>query len=240
MKIIVSDSYNNSSEIVFFFNYENTNVEKKIKNEIKQDEYYINSEKDFSFKTNEVHVMIEKGNLYKNCYFVFSKKDNDNLNSSYKIGNPYIPIHKGLYISIKPDHFKEEDEKKLALAQLKNNKWSYIKSDWNDGRLRGFVKSFGNFTIIKDEKKPTIKAINLKEEMSAKKSIQFRVKDNFSGIAYYTATLNDEWILMEYDAKNNLLEHFFINEPTNQKNKLILTVKDGLGNETKKEYYFKR
>ncbi len=240
VKIIVSDTYNNSSEMTFFFNYENKNVEKKIKNEINQDDYYINSEEDFIFKTNEVSVMIEKGNLYGNCYFVFKEVKKDNLNNSYEIGNPYIPIHKGLYISIKPNYFSEKDEKKLALAQLKNNKWSYIKSDWEDGKLKGFVKNFGHFTVIKDEIKPTIKAINLKEEMSAKKSIKFRVQDNFSGIAYYTATLNNEWILLEYDAKNNLLEHFFINEPTNQKHKLILTVKDGLKNEQKQEFYFKR
>ena len=30
IKIIVSDSYNNSSEILFYFNYENRNVEKKV------------------------------------------------------------------------------------------------------------------------------------------------------------------------------------------------------------------
>ena len=30
IKIIVSDSYKNSSEILFYFNYENKNVEKKV------------------------------------------------------------------------------------------------------------------------------------------------------------------------------------------------------------------
>ena len=76
--------------------------------------------------------------------------------------------------------------------------------------------------------------------MKNEKSIKFKVRDNFSGINYYNATLNGEWILLEYDAKNNLLEHFFYEDTNNKNQKLILTVKDGLGNENKQEFYFKR
>ena len=100
---------------------------------------------------------------------------------------------------------------------------------------------FGVFTVIQDDKKPTIKAVNLNEKMTNQKSIKFKVKDNFSGINYYSASINGEWILLEYDAKNNLLEHIF--EPKakrNIQNKLILTVKDGLGNTNTQQYFFER
>ena len=40
--------------------------------------------------------------------------------------------------------------------------------------------------------------------------------------------------------KNNLIEHFFEGPITNRKQKLTLTVRDGLGNEKKQDYYFKR
>ena len=240
VKIIVSDSYQNSSEITFFLNYENQNVEKKTEKEEKPNDYYINSNQDYSFSQNKVDIMIKKGNLYTDCDFIYKEIKKENNNTSYIIGDKNIPIHKGFSIAIKPDYHINESKNKLALAQLKNNKWSYIKSKWKNEKLQGTSKSFGQFTIIKDTKKPTIKAINLKEDMSGKKSIKFKVRDNFSGINYYTATLNGEWILMEYDAKNNLLEHFFKNGTSNKKQKLILTVKDGLENEQKKEFYFKR
>jgi len=240
VKIIVSDSYQNSSEITFFLNYENQNVEKKTEKDKKPNDYYINSNQDYSFSQNKVDIMIKKGNLYTDCDFIYKEIKKENNNTSYIIGDKNIPIHKGFSIAIKPDYHINESKNKLALAQLKNNKWSYIKSKWKNEKLQGTSKSFGQFTIIKDTKKPTIKAINLKEDMSGKKSIKFKVRDNFSGINYYTATLNGEWILMEYDAKNNLLEHFFKNGTSNKKQKLILTVKDGLENEQKKEFYFKR
>ena len=34
--------------------------------------------------------------------------------------------------------------------------------------------------MIQDDKKPTIKAVNLNEKMTNQKSIKFKVKDNFS------------------------------------------------------------
>ena len=240
VRIIVSDSYQNSSEITFFLNYENQNVEKKTEKDKKTNDYYINSNEDYSFSQNKVDIMIKKGNLYTDCHFLYKEIKKENNNTSYLIGDKNAPIHKGISIAIKPDYHIDESKNKLALAQLKNNKWSYIKSNWKNEKLQGTSKSFGQFTIIKDTKKPTIKAINLKDDMSSKKSIKFKVRDNFSGINYYTATLNGEWILLEYDAKNNLLEHFFKNGTSNKKQKLILTVKDGLENEQKKEFYFKR
>ena len=240
IKIIVSDSYNNSSEILFYFNYENRNVEKKSVDNQKQNNYYINSDENFVFTDSNFDIMIPKGNLYKDCFFNFEIIKNDNKNSSFKIGDVYTPIHKEIFISIKPDHDFKTKKNKLAIGQLKNKKWSYINSSWENEKLKGAIKSFGVFTIIKDEIKPTIKAVNLNEDMRNKKSIKFIVKDNFSGVDYFSGTLNGDWVLMEYDAKNNLIEHFFEGPITNRKQKLTLTVRDGLGNEKKQDYYFKR
>lgn len=240
IKIVVSDSYNNSSEVKFFINYEKKDVEKKIIDTANQNYYYINSDEDFSFKKNKIDVMIKKGNLYSDCYFIFKETTRTNKNNSYQIGDPNIPIHNKMSISIEPDSDLNADKNKLTIGQLKNNKWSYIKSNWENGKLNGTTKKFGTFTIIEDTTKPTIQAINLKEDMSSKKSIKFKVRDNFSGISHYEATLNGEWILLEYDAKNNLLEHFFFGEKSNKKQKITLIVKDGLGNEKKEEFYFKR
>ena len=45
-----------------------------------------------------------------------------------------------------------------------------------DKKLKGTVKSFGIFTIIKDEIKPTIKSVNINEDMRDEKSIKFKPK----------------------------------------------------------------
>ena len=149
-------------------------------------------------------------------------------------------IIRNFTLSILPDEYLL-NEKKIAIGQLNGGRWSYIKSRRKGNKITCNPKSFGIFTVIQDDKKPTIKAVNLNEKMTNQKSIKFKVKDNFSGINYYSASINGEWILLEYDAKNNLLEHIF--EPKtkkNKQNKLILTVKDGLGNTNTQQYFFER
>ena len=184
----------------------------------KQNNYYINSDENFVFTESNFDIMIPKGNLYNDCFFNFEIIKNNNKNSSFKIGDVYTPIHKEVFISIKPDHDFKTKKNKLAIGQLKNKKWSYINSSWENEKLKGAIKSFGVFTIIKDEIKPTIKAVNLNEDMRNQKSIKFIVKDNFSGVDYFSGTLNGDWVIMEYDAKNNLIEHFF-ESPITNKNK---------------------
>jgi len=238
--IIIYDNFNNKTNLSFTLNYENSNVEKKINNKNKLNEYYINSNKDYFFNKNNVDVMIKKGNLYKDCYFKFDIIKKEKKHSEYVIGNKNNPVHKNFTLSILPDEYLL-NEKKIAIGQLNGGRWSYIKSRRKGNKITCNPKSFGIFTVIQDDKKPTIKAVNLNEKMTKQKSIKFKVKDNFSGINYYSASINGEWILLEYDAKNNLLEHFF--EPKakkNKQNKLTITVKDGLGNANTQQYSFER
>ena len=82
--------------------------------------------------------------------------------------------------------------------------------------------------------------MNFKYDLSNETSIKFKVFDNLSGIDKYYAELNGEWILMEYDPKNNLLEHNFINKPVNKEHKLYIKVSDKNSNFTEKEFYFVR
>jgi hypothetical protein len=61
------------------------------------------------------------------------------------------------------------------------------------------------------------------------------VKDKQTTLKSFNAYLNGEWILMEYDAKNNLLVYNFDNRLKKGKNKFILKLKDALGNVTEYE-----
>jgi hypothetical protein len=45
--------------------------------------------------------------------------------------------------------------------------------------------------------------------MSAKPSIRFRVKDQQSGIKSYEGYIDNHWVLIEYDLKNDLVFYRF-------------------------------
>jgi C4-type Zn-finger protein len=63
------------------------------------------------------------------------------------------------------------------------------------------------------------------------KKIVFRITDDLSGIKTYSGTVNQKWVLFEYDAKTNRLTYEVDDtELMEGKNELKLTVSDNLGN----------
>ncbi len=57
------------------------------------------------------------------------------------------------------------------------------------------------------------------------------ISDDLSGIDTYSATLNGEWILMEYESKKNTLTYNFDDKIHDQKKyELKVVVTDNVGN----------
>ena len=76
------------------------------------------------------------------------------------------------------------------------------------------TKYLGNYHLGYDDEKPKIKAINFKNEswISNYRYLKIKISDEISGIKNYRATINDQWILMEYDTKTQTLIHDFNDE----------------------------
>jgi hypothetical protein len=55
-----------------------------------------------------------------------------------------------------------------------------------------------------------------------------KITDNMAGISSYSAMIDGEWALMEYDAKDDVLEYFFnpARLKRNQTHTLVVTVMD--------------
>ena len=61
--------------------------------------------------------------------------------------------------------------------------------------------------------------------------LSLTISDDLSGIDTYTATLNGDWILMEYETKNNTLTYNFDDKILDQKQcELKVVVTDNVGN----------
>jgi hypothetical protein len=70
------------------------------------------------------------------------------------------------------------------------------------------------------------------KNVSKQETLSFKISDNLSGIRSYRGTLNGKWILMDFDAKSNLLVYAFDDRIKPGKNNLRLVVRDAVGNET--------
>ncbi|MCK5464704.1 MAG: hypothetical protein KAI95_16865, partial [Bacteroidales bacterium] len=83
--------------------------------------------------------------------------------------------------------------------------------EWKEGMVRSKIRTFGRYTVLVDTIAPELNPLNLggSKDMSAKTSIRFRVRDQESGIKSYEGYIDNHWVLIEYDLKNNLVFYRF-------------------------------
>ena len=84
-------------------------------------------------------------------------------------------------------------------------------STWSEGYLTADLLSFGRFYIGIDTIAPVISANGLVNgaNLTGKKEIKIRIKDDLSGIKSYEPTIDGNWALFEYDQKNDILIYSF-------------------------------
>lgn len=153
----------------------------------------------------------------------------------FNVHNPYTPVLKSCVLSIKPQNFPPEKRDKLLIVKVDpaSGKLTATGGKWEDDYLTVKIRDFGSYTVVADAKPPAITPANIQngKNISGQSSIRFTVSDNLAGIETYRATMNGEWILLEWDPKNNLLEYKIDDRTKKGKNQLRLTVTDTRGNE---------
>ncbi len=123
----------------------------------------------------------------------------------------------------------------LLIASInKENEVSAVGGKWDGEGVEVQTIEFGKFFIVADTLPPEIRPVNIKNhtDLSGKSSIRFVVTDNLSGIHSYNGFIDNEWVLFEYDPKNDLVFYTF-DEKRLEKGKnheLVLTIIDGKDN----------
>ena len=141
--------------------------------------------------------------------------------------------------------YKGVDKDKLFIGSVSRfgGKLYYVPTKKRGDKLIARTKNLGEYTLGIDDENPKIKAINFKNEswISNHRYLKLKISDDISGIKNYRATVNDKWILMEYDAKTQTLIHDFNDEIiTDTKSNLKIIVTDNVGNSSTFETTFYR
>ena len=143
------------------------------------------------------------------------------------------PIHTYCSLSIKPDSLPITLRNKALIAKIDDEKGIISAGGaWDEGFVKTQIREFGKYCIIVDTVSPKITGLNItnNKDISVQKTIQVQISDELSGIGYYRGTLNDKWILMEYDAKNDLLTYRYDERLAKGENNFKLTVTDKRSN----------
>lgn len=185
-------------------------------------------------------LFIPKNTLYDNLIFTYSFSISPLLLYSpiVHLHNAFTPLHQKAQLSIKTSNLPEKYRKKAMLATFDaTQKPVPAGGEWSNGYVKGQIKTLGDYYITVDTIAPQIIPINIKSGsvMTKIHSIQIQVKDDFSGIKSINGYIDGEWVLFEYDQKNNLITYTYDKEriKSNTKHTLKLVVKDDRANESK-------
>jgi hypothetical protein len=200
-----------------------------------------------AFSTNdigELHINkpnfdceINKGALYSPANIDYSEEtlQAGSIAGSYNIGSADIPLHKYMSISIKPKYINNALASKYFIARLDDNDMISYGGKFDNGFLKASVREFGEYTVGIDTIPPVIKPVQFNANMRGASRMRFTIADNIKtggkadGLSY-NAYVDGDWILMEYDAKRDMLTHRFDGRIERGEHELILKVTDDRGN----------
>lgn len=183
-----------------------------------------------SFETQDVIISFPKNVLYDNLMFEYSigTRIKGLVSPVHRIHNPLTPLHSHITVSIKTDSLKKELYSKAIIVSLNGSRANSEGGSYDDGFVTTKTRNLGSFSVMIDTVPPLIKPLSVS---GSKEKLVFRISDWLSGIKSYRGTIDDNWILMEYDYKKGLLVYTFDNERVSGgKHSFKLTVTDEKGN----------
>lgn len=236
VEIVVRDSYNNQSVLEFTIKSEYKDLASSAKKNC--EEFYYNQSN--SFKADGIKLLCPKGSFYTNFCFEYAvtntQTDPSLYSNIHQVHNNTTPIHDPIKLSIKPERLPEELEVKALIVAIdkKTGARSSVGGNFSGGYVSTEIKSFGSYVVAVDKTPPTINPLSIKDKITLTEpgQLRFRIRDNLSGIKSFTGTVDGEWVLFEYDSKNNLISYKFDKERMkfNKKHQLKLVVTDDKNN----------
>ena len=154
-----------------------------------------------------VGIEIPAGALYESTEIALERTEHEIkadstitiLSDTYAIGNRDIPLHKAMRITFHCP-VGQTLESHAAIAAI-NDKGvpSFVGGTLRNSHISHTTSSFGVFCVVADCTPPTITP-NFKRgtDCRERKKIIFALKDNFSDIATYNATIDGRWVAIDY------------------------------------------
>lgn len=218
------------NKVVLTIPVEGKKEEIKLPRTIQKTDYYIIAKKPNNFDLDGAKVYFPANTFYEDFYIDLTKgKD------TVTIHRNTVPAHRNFTITFDAAKYSMEEQKQLFIARLDSKlNPSYVSTYKRSGTFTTRTRNLGTYTLAKDTIAPKIRTKNFKEKqwLNNYSYLSLSISDDLSGIDTYSATLNGEWILMEYEPKRNAITYNFDDKILDQKQCVLkVTVTDNVGNE---------
>ncbi len=200
---------------------------------------YVIAKKANNYDLGIAQVNFPADTFYENFYI-----DLQNGTDTVTIHNNSIATHRNFTITFDVSKYAESERKYLFIARLDDRLRPNYESTYKRAeRFTTRTRNLGTYTLVKDTTPPVLKAKNFKQKqwLNNYRYLSVHLSDDLSGVETYSATLNGEWILMEYEPKSNTLTYNFDDIILDKKEcELRIVATDNVGNATNYSIQFFR
>ena len=192
--------------------------------------YSINKDSVYNLLFDSSSIKLSNNTFYTNKEIEIIERDN-----ILSIDEDSIPVLKEMTIKFNTDRYNDSLVNKTYVAKLeKDDKSSFVSNSLNNGKLTAKIKLLGDYMIKVDSIPPSVNLIDVENNqwISKKDKLHIKISDKNSGISSYRGTLNDKWILLEYNPMKGILTYDLDDNINNSeaKNILKVNVTDNVGN----------
>ena len=228
IRLLIEDLKGNKTQLTL--PVEGKKEEQKVQKQNTRTDYFVSANKPNNYDLDGAQVYFPANTFYDDFY-IDLKKGKDTVT----IHTNTVPAHRNFTITFDASKYSEEEQKQLFIARLdKRLRPSHLSTYKRAGIFTARTRNLGTYTLAKDTVAPKIRTKNFKEKqwLNNYKYLSVYISDDLSGINTYSATLNGEWVLMEYEPKNNTLTYNFDDKILDKKQCVLkVTVADNVGNE---------
>ncbi len=239
LKVSLQDAMGNESTLKIPLAYSSDSA--IVKRKPSKLPFVVDTDKEQTLYSGEFSVKIPKEAVYRNESINLEK-----LGNTYRLSPKYIELKNPFSIRIALDTTQNKLYSKAYIAKVdtaKKKKY-FISKDIEGQSLVADISDLGDYTIAYDSIPPLISPKNFqaKSQLNNYNYLSLKIEDNESGVDTYDAYLNGEWILMEYEPKENTLTYNFedaVQESAKEYN-LRVVVTDKLNNQSVYTTIFKK
>lgn len=181
----------------------------------------IPSQVSYKYYSDIADINFPKGSLYDTVYLSLAYQNSNG--EVFKIGDTNIPLKKNIHITLKP---KNNYSEKFSVYRNTGRYNQFVGGTWANGKISFSAREFGEYAILHDTIPPSIGKISLNTGAA-----RFKITDDLSGISYFEASINGQWLLMNYDSKISTIWAERLDSSTPLQGEFVLKVVDNAGNE---------
>lgn len=155
------------------------------------------------FQAETLRLYFPENSVFDTLFLFVSKSDKTNQfgYATYKLGPPHTPLKKKFTLGIRYEPGPLPPER-FCIVRGKR----FLPTKFEDGFLTTQSRQFGEFTVKADTTRPDVRFLfSSCQDLTGFPTLQARVYDEESGVRFWYAELNGNFLLFEYEHKDRLM-----------------------------------